>query len=107
MATPPILRHYPEYRGHLPIEIRAAQEASASIAGRVASGPRAGRRVAKVGDAVDLEDLAVTAGPRCAAISGFSVHANVCVPAHDRMRLERLALRRALPGCHRPPLPIA
>jgi hypothetical protein len=59
--------------------------------GLVATGPRAGRRVVKVGNAVDLEDLAVSAGPRCAAISGFSVHANVCVPAHDRMRLERLA----------------
>jgi hypothetical protein len=57
----------------------------------VATGPRAGRRIAKVGDAVDWEDLAVPSGPRCAAISGFSVHADVCIPAHDRMRLERLA----------------
>jgi hypothetical protein len=63
----------------------------ASIAGRVASGPRAGRRLAKVGDQVDAEDLAGLSGPRCAVISGFSVHANVCIPAHDRMRLERLA----------------
>jgi hypothetical protein len=39
----------------------------------------------------DLEGLAVSAGPRCATISGFSVHADVCVPALDRMRLERLA----------------
>jgi hypothetical protein len=38
---------------------------SASISGRVASGPRAGRRVAKVSDAVDLEDLAVAASPHC------------------------------------------
>jgi hypothetical protein len=63
---------------------------SASITGRVASGPRAGRRVTKVGDAIDLEGLAVATGPRCATISGFSVHANVCIPTHDRMRLERL-----------------
>ena len=63
---------------------------SASISGRVATGPRAGRRVAKVGDAIDLQDIAVPSGPRCATISGFSVHANVCIPAHDRMRLERL-----------------
>jgi hypothetical protein len=63
---------------------------SASISRRVATGPRAGRRVAKVGDAVDLEDVAVPSGRRCAAVAGFSVHADVCVPAHDRMRLERL-----------------
>ena len=62
----------------------------ASICGRVATGPRAGRRIAKVGDAVDLEDIAVPAGPRCATIAGYSVHANICIPAHDRMRLERL-----------------
>jgi hypothetical protein len=29
-------------------------------------------------------------GSRCAVVSGFSVHANVCFPARDRMRLERL-----------------
>jgi hypothetical protein len=62
----------------------------ASVCGRVATGPRAGRKIAKVGDAVDLEDIAVPSGPRCAAIAGYSVHANVCIPAHDRMRLERL-----------------
>jgi len=62
----------------------------ASISGRVATGPRAGRRIVKVGDAIDLEDIAVSSGPRCATISGFSVHADVCIPAHDRMRLERL-----------------
>jgi hypothetical protein len=53
-------------------------------------GPRSGRRIVKVGDVVELEDLAVPSGPRCATISGFSLHANVCIPAHDRMRLERL-----------------
>jgi hypothetical protein len=56
----------------------------------VALGPRSGRRIVKVGDVVELEDLAVPSGPRCATISGFSLHANVCIPAHDRMRLERL-----------------
>ncbi len=62
----------------------------ASVSGRIATGPRRGRRVTKVGDGIDLEDIAVPSGPRCASISGVSVHANVCVPAHDRMRLERL-----------------
>jgi len=63
----------------------------ASVTGRVAVGPRAGRRLAKLSDEVDAEDLAALSGPCCAAIAGFSVHANVCIPARDRMRLERLA----------------
>jgi hypothetical protein len=62
----------------------------ASISGRVATGSRTGRRVIRVGDSVEWEDLAVPSGTRCAAVAGFSVHADVCVPAHDRMRLERL-----------------
>jgi hypothetical protein len=61
----------------------------ASVSGRIATGPRAGRRVARVGDAMDVE--ALPSGRRCAAVAGYSVHAGVCVPAHDRMRLERLA----------------
>jgi hypothetical protein len=64
---------------------------SASISGRVATSPRAGRRVMKVGDAIDLENHSLTSGPRCASVAGYSVHADVCIPAHDRMRLERLA----------------
>jgi hypothetical protein len=28
--------------------------------------------------------------PDCASVSGFNLHAGVCIPAHDRMRLERL-----------------
>jgi hypothetical protein len=35
-----------------------------------------------------VENLEALAGPRCATVSGVSVHANICVPAHDRMRLE-------------------
>jgi hypothetical protein len=62
----------------------------ASISGRVASGPRAGSRTARLGDAVEIEDLAVPSIPRCATIAGFNVHANVGVPGRDRLRLERL-----------------
>jgi hypothetical protein len=64
---------------------------SASVSGRIATGPRAGRRVARVGDAVDVDDAALPSGRRCASVAGYSVHAGVCVPARDRMRLERLA----------------
>jgi len=44
-----------------------------------------------VGDEVDSEDGALPSGRCCASVEGFSVHAGVCVPARDRMRLERLA----------------
>jgi len=64
---------------------------SASVSGRVATGPRAGMRIARVGDEVDPEDGALPSGPCCASVAGFSVHAGVCVPARDRLRLERLA----------------
>jgi len=64
---------------------------SASISGHVATGPRAGRRVARVGDAVDFEDAVPASGVLCASVAGFSVHAGVCVPPRDRVRLERLA----------------
>jgi len=64
---------------------------SASISGRVGTGLRAGRRIARVGDEVDPEDGALPSGRCCASVEGFSVHAGVCVPARDRMRLERLA----------------
>ena len=62
----------------------------ASVSGRVATGPRAGMRIARVGDEVDPEDGALPSGPCCASVAGFSVHAGVCVPARDRMRLEDL-----------------
>jgi len=59
----------------------------ASVAGRIASGPRAGRRVLRVGDRVDPEDLPTPEGERCASARGVSLHANVAVPARDRKRL--------------------
>ena len=69
----------------------------ASVAGRIASGPRAGRRVLRVGDRVDPEDLPTPEGERCASARGVSLHANVAVPARDRKRLERLCRYVARP----------
>jgi len=69
----------------------------ASVSGRVATGPRAGRRVTRVGDRIDVAGTSAITGPGCAAISGVSVHANVRIPAHDRMRLERLCRYAARP----------
>jgi hypothetical protein len=60
---------------------------AASVSGRLATGPDAGRRVALGGDRVDPEVLDTTTTPRCAAVSGYSLHANVAIPKHDRLRL--------------------
>ncbi|NWG14819.1 MAG: transposase, partial [Acidobacteria bacterium] len=64
---------------------------SAAVSGRVATGPRTGRRIARVGDEVDPANGVLPSGPCCASVAGFSVHAGVCVPPRDRLRLERLA----------------
>jgi hypothetical protein len=74
-----------------------AQIYGASVAGRIATGRRAGRRVVRVGDCIDPEDLPALEGERCASVSGVSLHANVAVPAQDRRRLERLCRYVARP----------
>ena len=53
----------------------------------------------RLGDRIDAEDVADAAAepPRCATIAGVSLHANVCVPARDRQRLERLCRYVARP----------
>jgi hypothetical protein len=71
----------------------------ASITGRVATGQRAGKRIVRVGDELDFENVETKSGHCCAIVADFSIHAGVCVPARDRIRLERL-LRYGL----RPPL---
>jgi hypothetical protein len=63
---------------------------SASMQGRIAAGPRAGQRLVRLGDRIDVEELEAISGPRCASVRGFSLHADVCVPARDRLRLQRL-----------------
>ena len=70
---------------------------AASVCGRIATGPEAGRRVAVGGDRVDPEGLDSSAGPRCAAVAGFSLHGNVAIAARDRLRLERLFRYAARP----------
>ena len=58
-------------------------------------------RVTTVGAQIDAKSPEVLAGPRGASVSGVNVHAGVCVPARDRVRLERLCRYAA-----RPPLAI-
>ncbi|MGH7730412.1 MAG: transposase [Candidatus Eiseniibacteriota bacterium] len=64
-----------------------AEYASASIQGLVAPGPRALHPVRRLRSAAAVVDRAK---PRCARWEGFSLHANVAVPAHARDRLEHL-----------------
>ncbi|PYS15265.1 MAG: hypothetical protein DMG15_05530, partial [Acidobacteria bacterium] len=64
---------------------------SASSRGRIGLGPHAGNRVLTLGDHVDGDSFDSLQSPRCATVSGFSVHANVSIDGRDRLRLERLA----------------
>jgi hypothetical protein len=63
-----------------------AQTVAASLQGRVALGPRAGQPVRRLRSAA----AATFAGPRCGRLEGFSLHADVAVPARRRDRLEHL-----------------
>jgi hypothetical protein len=67
-------------------EPRFAQAVAASLQGRVALGPRAGQAVRRLRSAAD----AVTTGRRTARLEGFSLHADVAVPARRRDQLERV-----------------
>ena len=71
--------------------------AGASVAGRVATGRRAGQLVMRIGDRIDAEDLPKLMGERCASVGGVSLHANDAVPVRDRRRLERLCRYVARP----------
>jgi ribosomal protein S27E len=63
---------------------------SASVQGRIASGPGAGKRLAGVRFEFEMETRVGKVGHRCANLSGFSLHANVCIPAKARHQLEDL-----------------
>ena len=71
----------------------------ASVSGRIATGPRAGRRIGTVGDRVEVENLEEEAGAASllATAWGVSLHAEVCVPARNRLRLEQLCRYVARP----------
>ena len=61
--------------------------AAASIQERIATGPRAGQPVRRLRTAAAVVDGAKL---RCARREGFSLHANVALPAHAREQLEHL-----------------
>ena len=54
---------------------------AASVLSRVAFGPNAGRRLTRTGDQIDPDTIDALASPRCANVSGFSLHANTAVHA--------------------------
>jgi len=67
--------------------------AADSVRGLAPGGSRPTRR----GDRIAPEDLSAPATPRYAAAMGFTLHADVAVPARDRQRLERLCRYVARP----------
>ena len=66
-----------------------AQVQGASVLGRVATGPRAGQRVLRLGND-PTAPVVITGGPRQAHLEGFDLHAATAVRADQRERLERL-----------------
>ena len=64
---------------------------AASIQGRIALGPESGRRIERlIEEPDDADRFDRGAGALCANQDGFSLHAEVRVRAHDRVRLEHL-----------------
>jgi hypothetical protein len=70
--------------------------ANASVQGMVATGPRRGCQVLRLGTGADVVEAAITS-KRYADVAGFNVHANVRVRANDRERLEHLVKYLARP----------
>jgi hypothetical protein len=68
-----------------------ARTMAASVQQRIAFGDRAGQHVRRIGSGFGSEGEAPQlAGPRCARVHGFSLHANTAIPAHRRDQLEQL-----------------
>jgi hypothetical protein len=72
-------------------EPELARTMAASVQQRLAFGERAGQTVRRIGAGFGYEgERPALTGTRCASVHGFSLHANVAVPAHRRDQLERL-----------------
>jgi hypothetical protein len=72
-------------------EPELARTMAASVQQRIAFGERAGQTVRRIGAGFGYEgERPALTGTRCASVHGFSLHANVAVPAHRRDQLERL-----------------
>jgi hypothetical protein len=72
-------------------EPELARTMTASVQQRIAFGERAGQKVRRIGSGFGYEgERPALTGTRCASVHGFSLHANVSVPAHRRDQLARL-----------------
>jgi hypothetical protein len=96
-----VCRKVTRYLGQLTGEDKAQQLtldhlANASVQGLVATGPRRGCRVLRLGGTGEDAEAAIL-GKRCAEVAGFNVHANVRVGANDRVGLEHLCRYLARP----------
>ena len=68
-----------------------AAASSASIAGKIAFGPNAGRHVTKVGSGFGYyEETPLAKGRLCYSVNGFSLHCNTAVNTHSRDSLRNL-----------------
>ena len=59
------------------------------VRGRIAMGPNTGKRIRTWGGSGESQEPEPSPR-RCANVDGFSVHANVGLPAHQRAKLENL-----------------
>jgi hypothetical protein len=78
---------------------------AASVQGVSAMGPEAGRKLTRLGRK-DVPYVDADLGPRCAAIGGFSLHANVSAHGHDRKGIEHMCRYMARPPVARERLKI-
>jgi hypothetical protein len=70
---------------------RVVHQISRRIIRKLRCGERAGQKVRRIGSGFGYEgERPALTGTRCASVHGFSLHANVSVPAHRRDQLERL-----------------
>ena len=70
----------------------------ASVTGRIAVGAGAGNWLMTAGYRAEPATSGSPVGARCSNVSGFSLHANVCIPAKARRQLERLCRYVARPA---------
>ena len=71
---------------------------ASSVRRKIAVGSNSGHGVVRLGDQIGGDSVDGFEDPRCAMVGGFSVHANVCIEARDRIRLERLCRYAARPA---------
>jgi hypothetical protein len=81
----------PEAEGLFMEHDSLAQVTAASITGKIAFGPNAGRLVTRIGAGFGFgEETPLLKGTRCCSTNGFSLHANTSTNSLQRVRLYKL-----------------